>query len=147
MKLSYIAESGVADPNSKRQLALKAKQQGIKVVYDDGEFKVIAFLGLEATEALMTYSAGTGLCTKFRKKAEAYLSHNPPLYMVFRGKERLLLADRDFFEVSYTDDIPLQDAGLTPAVATFLQKVKNEAFINTKAARNISIFLAGESPF
>lgn len=143
MKLSLLYES---NPLSKRAQIRLAKQTGTKIIYNDGRYKLMKFDGLEAAPALMLYCRGTALCTKNERNAVKYLSKGP-LYMAFKDGKRLFLADHEFLEVSYTDNISIGDAGISDDIEELLKKLVRSGAaeqLGRTAQENIASYLRGE---
>jgi hypothetical protein len=84
------------DLKSKAQETKKAKET-VKVIYNNGPYKILQIGGEgvdpeTAVEAVCSYSQGTAWCTRSENTAKSYLQRGR-LFLAFKGKERLFLAD------------------------------------------------------
>jgi hypothetical protein len=104
------------DLRSRAEQVKKAKSTA-KVIYSKGPYKVLQ-IGGEGTDpetaiqSACGYSQGTAWCTRTYNTTKGYLE-NGPLFLAFKGKERLFLAnyrgseikDVDNNNVKFTDEI------------------------------------------
>jgi hypothetical protein len=105
---------------SKAQEAKKAKKTA-KVFYSNGPYKVLEIGGVgtdlkQAIETACSYSQGTAWCTRTPGSAENYLERGP-LFLAFKGKERLFLANYRGSEIHDVHNNPIK---ITDEVLFFL---------------------------
>ena len=120
LTLDQVYESWIThkdeDLRSKAEAVKKAKNVA-KVFYSNGPYKVLQIGGEgvdpeTAIEAACGYSQGTAWCTRTPNKAKGYLEGGP-LFLAFKGNERLFLANYRGTEINdvhnekiqFTDEI------------------------------------------
>lgn len=99
------------DLKSRAQQTKKAKSKA-KVLYSKGPYKILQIGGEgsnleEATEAACSYSQGTAWCTRTNMTAKGYLEQGP-LFIAFKGKERLFLANYRGSEIHDVHNEPIK---------------------------------------